>query len=225
MTSGVVPQKYPIGNDNTLYPALTNTCAPKHWDPTMIYRYLVPNIVATLPTDPRPWTKVCLEYVNSGPASPAPPTPENLVIPGAGEFYPPGRYAAAIDEESKLRRLDRALNEDLLPAGSRDSGCFPNQYTMPPRSDALQQQTLLPPFAPSPSKMVHELEAPAVLQSPGQYTCSEEAMACDLRANGRFWNNHSRLEKYNQRQAPCADKWQYVNGKPPSASNLPKVYQ
>lgn len=222
MASGMIPRPYPIGNDTTLDPSLTHKCAPKHWDPTMIYRYTLPQQYATqLPTDPRPWTKVCLEYVNSGPAAPAPAVPNGFLVPGAAEFYPPTRYQQAIDQESLLRRLDRPLNNDLLP-----NTCYPNQYTMPQGSDALQQQTLLPPYEPPKSRMVRELESPAALQRGGQYECSKEAMLCDLAGAPRFWNNHTKLAKYNQREGACGNTlWQYQGGKAPSAENLPRPVQ
>jgi hypothetical protein len=215
--------KFPIGDDKTLDP-LTQYCAPRHWDPTMIFRYSVPGGMGdnsvSLPLDPRPWTKICLQYVNSSPAEPAPPVPPTMVIPGASEFYPPGRYSAAIQDESKLRRLDRPLNEDLLP-GRR--GCFPQQYTMPQNSDALQQWSLLPPQIQPKSRMARSLADPPVLERDGQYKCSEEAMVCDLKASPRFWNNFTKLSKYNQRDGKCGNTlWQYNNGTYPSPDNLPR---
>jgi len=214
---GITPAHLPIGNDTTLDPKLSHYCAPKHWDATMIFRYSIPQGPSqALPMDPRPWTKVCLQYVNSGAAEPAPPTAPSLVITGAGELYPPGRYSAAIDQESQLRRLDRPLNEDLLPYT-----CYPNQYVLPPTSDALQQYSLLPPQRPSKSKMVQELEHPSVLDRVGQYKCSEEAMRCDLQASPRFFNNHTRLQKYNQKDDTCGNMlWQTKGGKDPSPDNL-----
>jgi hypothetical protein len=217
--------KFPIGNDTTLDPKLTHYCAPRHWDPTMVFRYSVPNGEGTtsipLPMDPRPWAKICLEYVNSGPAEPAPQVPKSMVIPGAGEFYPPDRYSAAIDNESRLRRLDRPLNEDLLPGRG---SCFPEQYTLPATSDALQQYSLLPPQMPPKSKMVRNLQDPPVLNRGGQYKCSEEAMVCDLKASPRFWNNFTKLSKYNQKDNYCGSMlWQTNNGKDPSAENLPRA--
>lgn len=227
MSQGIVPQRYPIKNDTTLDPKLSHYCAPKHWDPTMIFRYSVPQVPSVaLPTDPRPWTKVCLQYVNSGAAEYAPSVPDTMVFPGAGEFYPTNRYSAAIDNESLLRRLDRPLNEDLLPPLPQNPGCFPPQYTLPPHSDALQQSILLPPQTPPSSKMVRELESPAVLEKHGQYVCSKEAMACDMAGAPRFWNNHTKLAKYNQKEGACGETlWQYANNTYPSASNPPRVYQ
>lgn len=226
LAGGVSAAKFPIGNDKTLN-QLTSYCAPKHWDPTMIFRYSVPGGMEdqslSLPMDPRPWTKVCLQYVNSGPAEPAPSVPAALVIPGASEFYPPNRYSEAINNESLLRRLDRPLNDDLLP-GPRS--CFPEQYVMPANSDSLQQWSLLPPQIQPKSKMARSLADPPVLDNHGQYKCSEEAMVCDLKASPRFWNNFTKLSKYNQRESPCGDMlWQYKNGTYPSPDNLPRPAQ
>ncbi len=224
LTGGITPSPFPIQNDTTLDPKLTNYCAPRHWDPTMIFRYSVPGGMGTnslpLPMDPRPWTKICMQYVNSGPAEPAPPVPQSLVIPGAGQFYPPGRYSAAINQESVLERLDRPLNEDLLP------GSCPGfkQYTLPATSDSLQQWSLLPPQTPPKSKMARDLEHPAVLERMGQYKCSEEAMVCNLKGAPRFFNNFTSLSKYNQKDNRCGSMlWQTNNGRDPSAENLPRA--
>jgi len=221
---GITPAKFPIGNDKTLDP-ITRYCAPPHWDPTMIFRRSVPGGMGTgtampLPMDPRPWAKICLQYVNSGPAEPAPPVPASMVIPGAGEFYPPGRYQEAINNESLLRRLDRPLNEDLLPG---KKGCFPEQYTMPATSDALQQYVLLPPQMKPSSPMVRRLQDPPVLERMGQYKCSEEAMVCDLKGSPRFFNNCTRQSKYQQTDNTCGNMlWQTKDGKNPSPDNLPR---
>lgn len=222
MSLGPVHAKpFPIGDDGTLDPKLTKYCAPRHWDPTMIYRRSVPDGTHDpLALDPRPWTKVCLQYVNSGPATPAPcPSPQR-VITGAGEFYPNCRYTEAINNESRLRRLDRPLNEDLLPG---PGSCFPAQYVLPANSDALQQYVLLPPQRPSPSKMTRELQDPAVLERDGQYKCSEEAMVCNLKGSNRFFNNCTRQAKFVQKSDPCGPMlWQTAHGMDPSPDNLPR---
>jgi hypothetical protein len=224
LQGGITAAKFPIGDDKTLN-QLTSYCAPRHWDPTMIFRYSVSGGMGdnslALPMDPRPWAKICLQYVNSGPAEPAPSVPASMVIPGASEFYPPNRYSEAINNESVLRRLDRPLNEDLLPG---PNSCFPEQYVMPANSDALQQWSLLPPQIQPKSKMARALADPPVLERNGQYKCSEEAMVCDLKASPRFWNNHTKLSKYNQRESPCGNMlWQYNNGTYPSPDNLPRA--
>jgi hypothetical protein len=219
---GIQPAMYPIHNETTLDPVLTKYCAPKHWDPTMVYRYTVPQGPSqALPMDPRPWAKICLNYVNSGAAEQAPSIPASMVVTGAGEFYPPNRYMDAIDNESALRRLDRPLNRDLPPG---NDSCFPQQYVLPPTSDAYQQYILLPPQRPPMSKMVQELEIPKVIEKIHQYSCSEKAMMCDMSAAPRFFNNHTRLQKYKQKDDTCGSMlWQTNGGKDPSSTNLPKL--
>ena len=221
MFGGITPARLPLGNDKTLDPSLSHYCAPKHWDPTMIYYHTVPNNQdQALPMDPRPWTKVCLQYMNSGAGEPAPNVPESLVVTGAGTFYPPNRYSAAIDQESRLRRLDRPLNEDLLPGRG---SCFPQQYVLPDDSDATQQYVLLPPQVLPRSKMVRELDSPMVTRDMTQYKCSEEAMVCNMNGASRFFNNFTSLDKYRQKDDRCGSMlWQTNGGRDPSASNLPR---
>ena len=114
--------------------------------------------------------------------------------------------------------MDRPLNEDLPP-----NGCYPNQYVLPSTSDSLQQYSLLPPQILPKSKIARELENPTVLERMGQYSCSEKAMVCDLKGAPRFFNNFTRLQKYNQKDDVCGSMlWQTANGKNPSPDNLPR---
>jgi Tfp pilus assembly protein PilE len=214
MSFGLTPARFPIANDNTLDPKLSHYCAPKHWDPTMVYRYTVPEIygVQALPMDPRPWTKICLQYVNSGPAEYAPAPPSDMVFTGAGTAKPPTRYLQAIDSESQLRRLDRPLNNDLLTKGQ----CRSTQYTLPQNSDALQQYVLLPPQTAPQSSMARELADPAVLERNGQYKCSEEAMICSLKGAPRYFLNATKQNRYNQTDNKCGSTlWQRTDGQNP----------
>lgn len=222
---GILASEFPIKNDTTLDPKLIHYCAPKHWDPTMVFRYSVPGGMEgtslPLPMDPRPWVKINQAYVNSGAAEPAPRVPASFVIPGAGQFYPPGRYAESIDKESVLERLDRPLNHDLMPGG-----CFAKQFILPETSDVYQQWSLLPPQIAPKSKMVRDLADPPVLERKGQYACSEQAMACGLMGAKRFFNNATSLTKYNQKDQVCGNTlWQTNDGQNPSSTNLPTPTQ
>jgi hypothetical protein len=48
-------------------------CLKTHWDPTMILRHSLPTQHLTMPMDPRPWTRICMEYTTAGETSPHPP--------------------------------------------------------------------------------------------------------------------------------------------------------
>ena len=202
----VTPAKFPISNDKTLDPKLSHYCAPKHWDPTMVFRHTVPDTYPqALPMDPRPWAKICLQYVNSGPAEYAPSPPSDMVFTGASDFHPPTRYLEAIDHESELRRLDRPLTNDLLTRGN----CRSTQYQLPLNSDELQQYALLPPQHTPKSAMVRELADPSVLVRSGQYKCSEEAMICGLKGAPKFFLNATKQNRYTQKDSKCGQMlWQ-----------------
>jgi hypothetical protein len=218
MSLGLTPAKFPIANEKTLDPKLSHYCAPRHWDPTMVYRYTVHEQYGpqSLPIDPRPWTKVCLEYVTSSPHEYAPSPPKDMVFTGASGFNPPTRYLAAIDHESQLRRLDQPLNNDLLSQGN----CKSPMYKLPLSSDTFQQYVLLPPQSTPKSAMVRELADPAVLERNGQYKCSEEAMICGLKGAPKFFLNPTKQNRYNQKDPRCGPTlWQTVDGKNPSSPN------
>jgi len=214
MSYGLTPSKFPIDNDRTLDPKLSHYCAPKHWDPTMVYHYTIPEVYGpqALPMDPRPWTKICLQYVNSGPPEYAPRPPTDMVFTGAGEAKPPTRYLEAIDSESQLRRLDRPLDHDLLTQGR----CKSTQYKLPSNSDAFQQYVLLPPQSSPKSAMVRELADPSVLERNGQYVCSQEAMVCGLKGAPKFFLNATKQNRYSQKDGRCGSLlWQTQDGKDP----------
>lgn len=250
MTAPVAAATYPIGNDSILQPL--PGCKRSHWDATAIYRLTTPQgATQQLPMDPRPWTKVCLNYVNSGPAEPAPAPPADTVFPMGGGFYPPTRYSQAIDVESKLQRLDRPLGTDRL-RGS----CEPNQYEVPLNSDTFIPGKLLPLQDRRMKDIFYEtklgmdiIDLPAKgsvvpekdsylesvvdqvmsgLQNPflrnvGQNECSPAVQRCNLQANGKQWNNVTKMQKYTQYEPPCGSIYGYVNGKNPSTENLPTV--
>lgn len=121
------------GDSNKIFPPVEYK---SHWDPTQIIRWTLPDGATNslpLPIDFRPWTKVCKTYRTSGPSAVAPLPPPDVVFGMGGEFYPPGRYSAAIDQESKLRYLDRRL----------DKWCQIQEYVPPFEGDMFQQRVLV----------------------------------------------------------------------------------
>ena len=171
-------------------PFFPPVCLTYHWDPTAVLRRVVPEgIPVPLALDPRPWAKVCLEYVNSGQSSELAPTPpKDMVFPSGGEFYPPTRYSAAIDNESLLRRLDRPLGT-----------CDAQQYEPNQRGDMYVDNRLIPDrqYAPS-TDMVKELAMPKALLRAGPYDCRLEADKNNWSRSTSLFNNATKQQRYNQ---------------------------
>lgn len=171
-------------------PFFPPVCLTYHWDPTAVLRRVVPQgPQVPLALDPRPWAKVCLEYVNSGQSSEqAPIPPANMVFPSGGEFYPPSRYSAAIDNESLLRRLDRPLGT-----------CDANQYEPNQRGDMYKPNVLVPDRLVQPTTdMVKELAMPKALLRAGPYDCRLEADKVNWSRSTSLFNNATKQQRYNQ---------------------------
>jgi len=193
--------------------------AKTHWDATAIYRLTVKQShVIHLPTDPRPWTKICMSYVNSGAAEVAPEPPANMVFPSGGAFYPPSRYSSAINDESLLRRLDRPLNNDLLT--TMNKSCGSNQYFVPLKSDIYNQSPIIPfdnnlegdisgraSVLPKSdmylAKVVNSIasgtESPSLLTMSGENHCRRDSLQINSHEANWSWNNPTKQNKYNKK--------------------------
>lgn len=183
------PQRFPIQNEG---PAGANFTPPlklcSHWDPTMVLRHVLPNQQVALPLDFRPYTKVCLEYVTSAPPEAAPAPPNNMVFPSGGEFYPPNRYAQAIDQESLLRRQDRPLGT-----------CEADQFTPNPTGDMFNNRMLIPERSdPLNAQFISELSMPRVLLNVGPYHCRAEADARNTARSELLFNNATKQQRYEK---------------------------
>lgn len=170
-------------------PLFPPVCLKYHWDPTMILSRTLPQGPSvSLPLDPRPWTKVCLSYVNSGDSQEqAPMPPPSMVFPSGGEFYPPNRYSQAIGNESLLRRLDRPLGT-----------CDAVQWEPNAQGDMYVSGILVPDRRVPTSAMVQEMAMPRVLIRPGAYPCREEADVANLERSQILFNNATKQQRYNQ---------------------------
>jgi hypothetical protein len=186
---GTPVQPYPFGNEGpkgakNFFPPV---CLKYHWDPTVILRHTLPTQDVALPMDPRPWTRICMEYTTAGGQEAAPPVAQNVVLPSGGQFYPPTRYMAAIDNESKLRRLDRPLGI-----------CETSQYEPNPRGDMFNPRLVIPDRKQPDSRFVSELSFPQALLRAGPYPCREEADMENLSRSGKLFYNATKQDKYNQ---------------------------
>jgi len=168
--------------EGNLFPPV---CLKTHWDPTQMLRHILPQQRVELPLDFRPWVKVCKQYVTSGPAEAAPLPPQDMVFPTGGEFYPPGRYAAAIDKESVLRTLDQPL----------DTWCPTSQYIPSPNSSLYVAGSTLPERTAT-SSFVSELAMPQALLRRDTNTCRSANDAAYLQRSGRLFNNPTKQDRY-----------------------------
>jgi len=160
-------------------------CLRSHWDPEMIIRRSLPSARISLPLDPRPLTKVCLEYVTSAPFEMAPKPPESMVFPSGGTFYPPTRYA--VDNESVLKRLDRRLGT-----------CEAEQYE--PHHNLYTPNATVPDRGKPNSRFIQELAFPMALMRSGTYDCRRENDEKAMANNEKMFNNatkQNRLASYH----------------------------
>lgn len=179
-------QPIPIQNQGPT-PFTPPVCLKYHWDPTMILRHTLPEGRVPLPTDPRPWVRVCMEYTTSATNEPAPEVPAGAVLPSGGQFYPPTKYQESIDNESLLRRLDRPLGT-----------CEADQYTPCERGDMFSARELVPKRRQPDSRFVSELEFPQALLRAGPYPCRDEQDKINLSRSPLLFNNATKQERYKQ---------------------------
>jgi len=172
-----------------------SVCLKYHWDPTSILRWTLPEGYVAQQLDPRPWTRICMEYTTAGEEQAPQHTDPNIVMPPGGKFYPPDRYTAAIDDESKLRVLDRPLGT-----------CEGNQWEPNIEGDMYNSRPLVPKgqSASDPSK-IQELAYPrALLRSgPGPYECREENDKYNVSVSSDYlFNNATKQDRYKQMNKP-----------------------
>lgn len=187
--SGTPVQTIPIASGeedpSKVFPPV---CLQTHWDPTMILRHNLPTDRLTMPMDPRPWTRICMEYTTAGENQPAPTVADDVVLPSGGQFYPPSRYQKTIDNESALRGLDRRLGT-----------CETEQYEPSLTGDMFNNRQLLPERSQVPdSRFVSELSMPQALLRTGPYPCREEADIANMSRSTKLFNNATKQERYNQ---------------------------
>ena len=164
----------------------TPVCLQTHWDPTEMLRHILPQQHVSLPQDFRPWTKVCKNYVTSGPMIPAPTPPKDMVFPTGGEFYPPGRYASRIDDESVLRTLDKPL----------DKWCPSTQYVPRQSSNMFVAGSTVPDRKLTSNAFVSELAMPQALLRMDTSTCRSENDTKYFERSGRLFNNPTKQDRY-----------------------------
>ncbi len=210
--------------DQKVIPQVMNQyCEQPHWNAHELYKkYTIPDDrVIGLPMPPRPYSRICLEYKTTAEFTKPPPVPEDMIFYGASSKYPPQRYIKNIDAESELERLYYPLSRDPLPKDAPEAKVY-----IPSEGGPLYtQRFLVPPARPTRNQMLAELEVPSVLLDMKGYGCREAELAFDQAANQKIWFNASRQEKYNATSGLGEERYDYPNGRPASAENLPRVHQ
>jgi hypothetical protein len=199
------PQSYPRNGGSPVYdlplnsegpdPFFPPVCLKSHWDPTQILRRTLPAGYVAQPLDPRPWTRICMQYTTAGSGDqPAPPTDPNMVLPSGGQFYPPDRYANAIDAESQLRRLDRPLGT-----------CEADQWEPTIRSDMYDARQLVPrDSVPRDPSRIQELAYPKALLRAGPYACREADDRAAVALSSEFnFNQATKQDRYKLMNKPA----------------------
>ena len=175
---------YPFENvEGNLFPPV---CLKTHTDPGLIIRRTLPQQKVGLPMDFRPLVKVCKNYVTSAPPVEAPMPPSNMVFPSGGSVYPPGRYSAAIDDESVLRTLDHPL----------DRWCTNTQYIPSEDSNMYIAGTTVPDRKPISNEFISELAMPKVLLRHDTYNCRTENDQVYMERSSRLFGNPTKQDRY-----------------------------
>jgi len=176
---------YPLVNEgpNDFFPPV---CNQFHFDPTLMIKRTLPEQAYSipLPLGPRPWTKICLEYVNSTTNEPAPNIDPNIAFPAGGFFQDPNRYLASVDSESQLRRLNQPLRK-----------CDAGQYEANRDSDMFNSRILLP-NNPTRTSQIPDIAMPKSVITAGPYKCREEDDAINMAVSNKTFFNATKQERY-----------------------------
>jgi len=163
-------------------------CLKTHWDPTAIIQRTLPTEYVPQALDPRPWAKICLEYVTSGENGPGPNVPSGVVLSssgGDGVRGPANRYLAAVDSESALRRLDRPLGT-----------CDADQYEPDKGGDMYNSRVMAPRIRNVNSRVLSEASFPKVLLNVKEYDCRERNDELNIDLSSRLFNNATKQDRY-----------------------------
>lgn len=203
--------QYPVESasppNGEMYPPV---CLKTHWDPTEMIRRILPHQRVALPQDFRPWVRVCKQYTTSGPAEKAPMPPSHMVFPSGGQFYPPGRYAARIDDESALRTLDQPLDK-----------WGTSQYIPEEESTMYVAGSTVPDRQPLSSAFIAELSMPKALLRTDERTCRTENDERYMMRSSRLFHNPTKQDRYGSDKYYALPDRDHEKGKPMPHGGVP----
>jgi hypothetical protein len=193
------PINYPLVNEgpDDFFPPV---CNEFHFDPTMVLKHQLPdqpNI--PMPLGPRPWTKICLEYVNSATNEPAPYIDPNIAFPSGGFNQDPNKYLASVDSGSQLRRLNQPLRK-----------CDAGQYEPNQKGDMFDSRILVP-TVPSRTSEIPDIFMPKSVLSAGPYACRAADDTINTAASSKPFMNATKQDRYYNKENPPANLKTYPN--------------
>jgi len=181
-------QSYPFDNQGpqNFFPPV---CNQFHFDPTLVIKHQLPeeHYSIPLPMDPRPWTRICLEYRNTTTNEPAPKIDSSIAFPAGGFFQDPNKYLASVDEESSLRRLDQPLRK-----------CDTGKFEPNPAGDMFNSRILVP-HKPTPMSQMSDLELPKALLHVGPYECRAQEDVKNTAVSNKPFFNATKQDRYYQK--------------------------
>lgn len=180
------PSVFPFDDANVQNPNIfPPVCLRTHWDPEKIIHRTLPAVQVATPLEPRPWTKICMNYVTTQDFEHAPRPNDNLVMPSGGVNYPPTRFIESIDSDSRLRGLDRPLGT-----------CEGNQYQVPLTGTMFRPNSTVQRTKQPNSRFIEELSFPMACMRNADYDCRANV---HREANSRsksLFNNATKQERY-----------------------------
>ena len=106
-------QKFYEGGPKSWNEAFPSPCYKTHWDPTAVTKYILPQEVLPLPQDLRVSSRTCYQYYTTeSKDGDVAETSKNMVFPPggkAGSGFPYATYAANVDKETDVLRIDEPL--------------------------------------------------------------------------------------------------------------------
>lgn len=174
------------GTDKGMFPPV---CLRTHWDPEQIIRRTLPAYQLSVPLEPRPWTKICLEYTTTQDFEEAPRPNDDLVMPNGGTNYPPSRYREAVDYDSMLRRLDRPLGT-----------CDKNDYKVNLSGNLFTPNSTVPNRPAPSSRFIDELSFPMACIRDSDYECRSNVHQEALSRSSKLFNNTTKQDRYSAKE-------------------------
>jgi hypothetical protein len=98
---------------------------------------------------------------------------------------PANRYSQAVDNESKLRGLDRPLGT-----------CDDDQYLPNQNGDMYNSRIMAPRIRNVDQRVLAEASFPKVLLNLGQYDCRQQNDELNIDLSSRLFNNATKQDKY-----------------------------